>query len=157
MDESIVRGGRVAPGAGEARWVGGECLTLKVRGVDSQGAVAIVESTVQPGYAPPLHIHLHESEAFYILEGEFVFTIGDQEIPAPAGSLISVPRGRLHRFRNAGSAPGKMLIVFWPAVAFEDFVAEVGTPQQLTEPPDVARLAAAATRHGIVVPPQEGL
>ena len=53
MDESIVRGGRVAPGAGEARWVGGECLTFKVRGVDSQGAVAIVESTVQPGYAPP--------------------------------------------------------------------------------------------------------
>jgi len=31
----------------------------------------LLEQQVPPGGGPPLHVHRHETEIFYILEGEF--------------------------------------------------------------------------------------
>ena len=153
MTESMVRGGHVAPEEGEALWIGGEHLTIKVRGADTAGAVALLEDTVEPGYGPPPNIHLHENEAFYVISGEFTFTVGDDTITAPAGTVAIVPKGQLHTFQNVGTEPGKLLAVVWPAMAFEAFVSEVGTPEPPTGPPDIEKLLQAAARHGIAVPP----
>ena len=153
MTEDRVRGEDDAPGEGEALWIGGERLAFKVRGADTAGALAILEDTVQPGYGPPPHIHLHENEAFYVVSGEFTFTVDDQTIAAPAGTVAMVPREQLHTFQNVGTEPGKLLAVVWPAVAFEAFVNEVGTPEPPTGPPDIEKLLQAAARHGISVPP----
>ena len=87
-----------------------------------------------PGYGPPPHIHLHESETVYVVAGEFTFTIGDQALAAPAGTTISVPRGRRHAFRNVGEEAGRLLMTHWPAVAFEGFVAELGRPEPPSAP-----------------------
>jgi mannose-6-phosphate isomerase-like protein (cupin superfamily) len=143
--------GIVASGAGEVRCIGGECLTLKVRGADTDRALAVLEDTVQPGYGPPPHIHLYENESFYVLEGEFAFTLDDEKVSAPAGTTVNVPKGHVHTFQNIGSTPGRLLAIVWPAVAFEAFVAEVGTPKP--GPPDIAKLLDAAARHGIEIPP----
>ena len=153
MTEERTGGARVAPGEEEALWIGGECLTFKLRGADTGGAIALLEDTVQPGYGPPPHSHLHENEVFYVLSGEFTFTVDDQTIAAPAGTVAMVPMGRLHTFQNVGTEPGKLLAVVWPAVAFEGFVSEVGTPEPPTGPPDIEKLLQAAARHGISVPP----
>jgi mannose-6-phosphate isomerase-like protein (cupin superfamily) len=153
MTEHELQGAHVAPGEGEALWIGGECLAFKLPGADTAGAVALLEDTVQPGYGPPPHIHLHENEVFYVLSGEFTFTVDDQTIAAPVGTVATVPRGVLHTFQNVGAEPGKLLAVVWPAVAFEAFVSEVGTPEPPAGPPDIEKLLQAAARHGIAVPP----
>lgn len=153
MTEHQVQGAHVAPGEGEALWIGGERIAFKLRGADTAGAVALLEDTVQPGYGPPPHIHLHENEVFYVLAGDFTFTVDDQTIAAPVGTVATVPRGVLHTFQNVGSEPGKLLAVVWPAVAFEGFVDEVGTAEPPTGPPDIEKLLQAAARHGISVPP----
>jgi mannose-6-phosphate isomerase-like protein (cupin superfamily) len=145
----------VPPGEGEAYWVGGEHLTFKVRGADTDQAVALLEDTVQPGYGPPPHIHLHENEAFYVLAGEFTFTLGERTMPAPPGTLLTVPKGQLHTFQNVGATPGRLLALVWPAVAFEGFVAEVGSTEPPSGPPDLEKLLAAAKKYGIAVPPPE--
>ena len=148
-----MNGTTVAAGAGEGRWIGGERIVLKVRGAQTGQALAFLEDTVQPGYAPPPHIHLEENEIFYVLEGTFTFSLGDKTIDAPPGTLVSVSKGTLHTFQNVGDAPGKLLAVVWTAVAFENFVAEAGTPEPLSGPPDIEFLLAAAERNGIIVPP----
>ncbi len=153
MTEDRARGTQIAPGEEEALWIGGECFAFKLRGADTAGAIALLEDTVQPGYGPPPHIHLHENEAFYVLSGEFTFTVDEQTIAAPAGTVAMVPRGQLHTFQNVGTEPGKLLAVVWPAVAFEAFVSEVGTSEPPTGPPDIEKLLQAAARHGISVPP----
>ena len=110
---------------------------------------------MQPGYGPPPHLHLHENEAFYVVAGEFTFTLGDRTVDAPPGSLPTVPKGQLHAFRNVGAAPCRLVAMIWPAVAFEGFVAEAGTPEPPTGPPDLEKLLAATAKYGIAVPPPE--
>jgi hypothetical protein len=58
-------------------------------------------------------------------------------------------------FRNVGTTPSRLVAMIWPAVAFEGFVTEAGTPEPLAGPPDLEKLLAAATKHGIVVPPPD--
>jgi len=150
-------GAHIPPGVGEAYWIGGEHITFKVRGAQTGGAVAFIEDEVQPGYGPPPHIHLHENEVFYVMAGEFTFTLGERTVAAPPGSLLTVPKGQLHTFQNVGTTPGRLVAMIWPAVAFEGFVTEAGTPEPPTGPPDLEKLLAAATKHGIVVPaPEQG-
>jgi mannose-6-phosphate isomerase-like protein (cupin superfamily) len=93
MAADELAGAHIPPGAGEAYWVGGEHITFKVRGAQTGGTVALIEDEVQPGYGPPPHLHLHENEAFYVVAGEFTFTLGDRTVEAPPGSLLTVPQG----------------------------------------------------------------
>lgn len=55
-----------------------------------------------PGTGPRLHRHPY-AEVFVILEGNLVFTVGEETIPASAGQIIVVPPGTPHKFVNAGS------------------------------------------------------
>jgi mannose-6-phosphate isomerase-like protein (cupin superfamily) len=61
------------------------------------------------------HVHADEDDAFYILEGELVFTFGDEPAVAPPGTFVLVPPGVRHGFRNAGDIPVRMLNIHAPA------------------------------------------
>ena len=87
------------------------------------------------------------------MAGDFPFTLENRIIEAPTDTLVTVPKGQLHTFRNRGTTPGRLVAMIWPAVAFEGFVTEAGTPQPPTGPPDILKLLAAAEKFGIVVPP----
>jgi oxalate decarboxylase/phosphoglucose isomerase-like protein (cupin superfamily) len=86
-----------------------------------------------------------------VAEGRFAFTLGNRTVELTAGGFVTVPKSELHCFRNVGEARGRLVVTVWPAVAFEQFVAEVGTCEP--GPVDIPRLRAAATKHGIEVPP----
>ncbi len=155
MATDELAGTHVPPGAGEAYWIGGEHITFKVRGAQTGGTVALIEDEVQPGYGPPPHLHRDKHEAFYVVAGDFTFTLGDRTVEAPPGTLVTVPKGQLHTFHNRGVTPGRLVAMIWPAVAFEGFVVEAGTVDPQTGPPDLAKLLAAAAKYGIEVPPPE--
>jgi quercetin dioxygenase-like cupin family protein len=76
---------------------------------------------------PPLHIHPHTDEAFYIADGELTFQLGDQEVVAGAGAFVFVPRGMLHTARNSGAGPMRGLLLLSPGGA-EHIVQPVETP-----------------------------
>ena len=66
---------------------------------------------------PPLHIHPDTDEAFYIADGELTFSLGNQEVVAPAGSFVFVPRGIVHTARNSGSGPMRGMLILSPGSA----------------------------------------
>src|SRR5436190_14094106 len=74
-------------GSGEGKVVGvlRDQSTFKVTSEETGGAYAILEQKIPPGHGPPLHVHRHETEIFYVLEGEFEITIGEQKVTAAAG------------------------------------------------------------------------
>ena len=100
------------------------------------------------------HRHHHEDEAWYILDGELSFWLGEEQCTATAGAFVFGPRMIEHHFR-VDSAEARFLLLLTPA-GFEDFTRACGSPATaLTMPPpdlevrDVERLAAAAAAHGL--------
>ena len=61
---------------------------------ESHGAYVVIVGTFPAGQpAPPLHVHPHTDEAFYVADGDATFRLGDRELPVTAGGLVFVPRG----------------------------------------------------------------
>ena len=85
------------PGEGRTIAVVGDVYRFLATGDDTNGKYAMWEAIVPPGGGPPPHVHSREEEAFYILEGEITFQIGDKRIVATAGMFANVTQYRLLR------------------------------------------------------------
>ncbi|MEJ7609317.1 MAG: cupin domain-containing protein [Bryobacteraceae bacterium] len=59
-----------------------------------------------------------------MLEGEFVFQVGEEKFRAKSGSSVFGPRQVPHSFLSVGKIPGKMIIAFEPAGEMEAFFVE---------------------------------
>jgi mannose-6-phosphate isomerase-like protein (cupin superfamily) len=68
-----------------------------------------------PGRELEAHVHPDEDDAFYIVEGELTFVIGDETVAAAPGTFVLVPPGVEHGFRNDGEDPVRMLNIHAPA------------------------------------------
>jgi mannose-6-phosphate isomerase-like protein (cupin superfamily) len=60
------------------------------------------------------HVHEEEDDAFYILEGEMIFTVEGRDVAAPPGTFVLVAPGTEHAFRNKGATPVRMLNIHAP-------------------------------------------
>jgi quercetin dioxygenase-like cupin family protein len=63
------------------------------------------------------HVHPDEDDAFYVLEGELTFLLGEEglEVLAGPGTFVLVPPGTRHGFTNRTDAPVRMLNIHAPA------------------------------------------
>lgn len=114
-------------GKGEQLWLlGGELLTVRVSGGETDGRLAVVEHLSRGGFATPLHAQPQEEETFYILEGELTFVVDGNEERAGAGSLVLVPAGAAHAFRVEGEQ-ARFLSFHTPA-GHERFYRAAGAP-----------------------------
>jgi quercetin dioxygenase-like cupin family protein len=106
----------LGPGEGEhiRNSVGGP-VTFKLRGEQTNGQLTVFENVVPSGGGPPLHVHAHEDECWYVLEGELRFQLGGRFGRAPRGSFVFVPRGTGHCFQNVGAEDARVLVMFTPA------------------------------------------
>jgi len=88
--------------------------TVLLRSEQSDDHVSAIEIAVPAGWpGPPLHHHDFD-EAFYVLEGELTFQLGDRLITAGAGTLTFAPRGSHHTLANLADGPARYLLVCTP-------------------------------------------
>ena len=97
----------------------GDEFTCKVSTKDTNGDLYIFESSRDKKGGPPLHYHYEQDEWWYILEGEFLFRIGEQTFEAKAGDSFFGPRMIPHAFAKINDGPARMLIAFQPAGKME--------------------------------------
>jgi mannose-6-phosphate isomerase-like protein (cupin superfamily) len=64
-----------------------------------------------PRLIAPRHLHRHDDEAWYVLEGILRVQVGEDEVEAHAGSAVFVPRGTPHTYWNPGPGPVRYLLV----------------------------------------------
>ena len=155
MTLNIAPGGYLLDdGSGEALWFSGGLLTYKTTGDQTSGNLAVAEVRAPRDSGSPSHRHHREDEAWYILEGELTFWLGDEQRAASEGAFVFGPRMVEHRFR-VDSAEARFLLLLTPA-GFEDFTRTCGSSATaLTLPPpdlperDIQFLAAAARNHGL--------
>jgi quercetin dioxygenase-like cupin family protein len=152
------------PSQGEALWVLGGLYTFKAVAGETDGGCTAIEVRAPEGYAIPVHFHEQEGEGFYVAEGEVTFFLGKDTVRARSGSFAYAPRSLEHAFRF--ETPDARLMVFLAPCngSHEGLFRDLGEPASRPEippppegPPDVARLAEIAARHGtrIVGPPPE--
>jgi quercetin dioxygenase-like cupin family protein len=105
-----------------------------LRSEQSAGAVSASEVSSSAGFAgPPLHRHDFD-EAFYVLEGELTFQLGDERFTRTAGELAFAPRGVPHTYANHSNADARALIVCTPA-GFERYFARMAAERDGVDPP----------------------
>ena len=138
-------------------WVTGLQVRILLGNEQTNNQFAVAEITAHPGDFVPPHTHDPEDEMFYVLEGEVEFDVPGGPITAMPGTLVHVPRGVFHGFRNASESDAKVLDLHTPG-GFEKFFAEAGTPWpdlSVAPPPgawvDVPRFIQIANKHGMEV------
>jgi quercetin dioxygenase-like cupin family protein len=142
-------------GTGRMYWGPGDLYTFLVTGEETGGAYFAMKALVPPGGGPPPHIHRREDETFYVLDGDVTFRLGSETIVAGPGDFVSVPRGIVHNFHNAGTKTALLVLTFTPAGIekfFEETLERALDPAQAPpEPPEAvaARYAAAAPKYEI--------
>lgn len=143
------------PGEGEALWFMGMLATVKASSEGTGGRVAVIEHTGPHNSGSPLHVHHHEDEWFYVLEGGLTIWVDGQVISAPAGTFAFAPKNLPHTFTVSAPAGARFLLVTEPA-GFESFMRSGAEPAgALTLPPppsglpEVQRMATLAAKYGI--------
>jgi len=135
------------PGEGRKLQIRNEIVFVKLAGEETGGACAVMESWTPPGGGPPLHRHTREDESFYVLEGEYEFTVDGQIVRASAGSFVFGPRGIPHSFKNIGAKQARILALIQPAGLEKLF--EEASELLRGGKADPAQMAALSARYGI--------
>ena len=75
----------------------------------TEGKISVILAAHQPGEGPPDHLHHSQEECFYVIEGTYEMTAGNESRMVGAGTIVYLPRGVVHRFKNVGTTVARML------------------------------------------------
>jgi quercetin dioxygenase-like cupin family protein len=78
--------------------------------------VAMIGAMPADEESPPLHVHPHTDEAFYVAEGELTLQLGIGR-SSRGRDRSSSSRGMVHTARNSGSGPMRGLLLVSPGGA----------------------------------------
>ncbi|GAA3585923.1 cupin domain-containing protein [Nonomuraea rosea] len=155
MDGVVIR----SAGEGPATWAMESLFERLASGEETGGTLGVSLITQPPGVATPLHVHTHEAEAFYLLDGTMTYQAGEVRHELSAGSFIYLPSGIPHAFRVTGAIPVRFLGLTVPGglMALYD---EVGAPARERRLPgrdatpaeeEIRRWNEVAPRYGLRV------
>lgn len=143
-------------------WFFNSLVRIHVSSADGVDGLSVVEHRVPTRDSPPMHIHTTEDEVFHLLEGEFTFHLGGQEMGRKAGDVVFVPRGVPHTYIVL-SAGGARFTTTTPHSDFELYIRALSRPAERMELPPIgeptpemmAAVEVAARAHNlqIVGPP----
>lgn len=122
---------------GETHSLGYSRILFKAVPRETNGNLLMIEHKNLMKGGPPRHLHLHQEEWFYVMEGEVLFQVGDSRRTLRAGESILGPRGIPHAFAGVGETPAHMLIAFTPAGKMEEFFRYVAVPDGPKLAPEV--------------------
>ncbi|MDQ4040597.1 MAG: cupin domain-containing protein [Actinomycetota bacterium] len=136
-------------GEGERLWfAGGGLFTMKASAAETNEAFVLLEDRVVRGKTTPMHLHPHEDEMIYVLDGELLVDMDGERHRIGKGGLFVAPRGVPHAFLVT-SETAHLLGLQTPGTgeAFYRAVSEPAASEADAErPPDFARLREAAER-----------
>jgi mannose-6-phosphate isomerase-like protein (cupin superfamily) len=137
------------PDGGEIIELGPARIRILEDGSTTGHRLGLAEIVLAPYTAgPPQHRHARHDEGFYVVSGTAVFTVGETEHRAPAGTLVMVPPGAPHTFANLGGEPLVMINTFTPDLYvqyFRDLKSMVAAAGPLTPAATIEVMSRYAT------------
>jgi mannose-6-phosphate isomerase-like protein (cupin superfamily) len=121
-------------------------ILVRASGQSTGGALSLFEE-LPPMIDTPRHVHANEDELFYVLEGEHVIEVGDEEHRVAPGGAVFAPRGVPHAQRRVVPGEGRLLIMTVPG-GFDGFFRDLAAADAAGAlGPDA--YAAASQKYGI--------
>lgn len=144
-------------GSGPTYWTGFP-NTIRVHGKDTDGAFTLIELRIPAGYTGVPHIHHNEHQTDHILRGELVFTVGDEEIVATAGTVVHCPKDVPHAFSNRTEEEAVVMDWLHPAGFDEFMMRSAPLLEDPDNPPemDMSQAMELAPDYGLEFLPPEG-
>lgn len=75
---------------------------------------------LQPGQVQQPHTHAGQDKFYYVVEGEGLFWLGEEQVRADVGTVVWAPAGLVHGVQNAGSSQLILLVGIAPAPHHEN-------------------------------------
>jgi quercetin dioxygenase-like cupin family protein len=123
-------------------------LDVKVSSKDTNGELTVFEQTgFTPKGGPPLHIHLFQDEMFYVIEGDYLFQVGEETYKLKSGDTIFLPREVPHAFAQL-TEKGRMVLSFQPSGKMEEFFKKTSL---WTRPPTKEEIVQVFEEHDMKV------
>ena len=129
----------VGPGDGQLL---GRTTVVKVTSEQTNGALAVVETTLAPKGLIEQHVHANDVW-IYVLAGEVGVLVGDEIATGGQGSWLLKPRDIPHAMWNPASVPARVMEVLTPAGTENYFIEGAGIESQ-------EAFDEMAARYGIV-------
>ncbi|GAB3950457.1 hypothetical protein GCM10028805_28540 [Spirosoma harenae] len=120
---------------------------VKISGKDTNGQLAVFEYIGNQKVGPSLHIHHDQDEMFSIIEGEYLFQVGNEKFTVKAGDTVFAPRGIPHSWIQL-SERGKQVYMVQPAGNLEEFFLKMN---ELKGPPSEELSQKMHKEHGMTV------
>ena len=124
---------------GQAYWFLNNLSIVKATSASTGGSFSLTWDRSWPGHATPYHLHQVEDEAFWVLEGEFMFICDGIKMVVKPGGYVFLPRGIPHGIRVISSVPATKLVMAMPGNGFQGMMMEMGVPaaELVLPPPEV--------------------
>ena len=117
----------IQPGSGtELKSLG---VTHKLTSAQTGGAYYLCEAVFGPESGSPLHIHHHEDEVIHVLEGEIEIRLDGDNLHAPLGGIVHLPKNIPHALQNPLKTPLRIMVHAIPG-GLEHYFDEVDTALQ---------------------------
>jgi len=117
---------------------------IALLGEETNQQLSMRVQEILPGQSTPLHIHHEQAETFYVMQGEFRFRAGDQEVDGQPGITVHIPKGVPHCFAYLGrEASGQLISVLTPGI-HDGFIRDIPEAQKSGVSPEALADIAAA-------------
>jgi len=113
--------------AGEGQPMSWFTAAFQLKASDKQ--LGAMELTASPGVEPPMHMHRHEDEYYYVLEGAVSFHVGAENYRCGVGSFVFLPREMPHTF-TIETPTARLLLLNAPGGFERMFELAPSTPQE---------------------------
>jgi quercetin dioxygenase-like cupin family protein len=145
LSDRAIKGFKISAGEGryhghiKLKGVNVNVLDVKISGKDTNGDLAIFEQTsLSPKRGTPLHVHPDQDEIFQILDGEYLFQVGQDKYRLKTGDNIFLPRKVPHAWTQV-SERGRMTVIVQPAGKLEEFFVTMASLTKDPTPTELAR------------------
>lgn len=146
----------VPPGGGRHLDLGNFQAEVLATSAQTDGHFSLLQTQSEPPqFGPPLHLHRDAAEAFYVLEGEYLMLIEEEQTHCPPGTFVYVPRATPHTFKVVSSGPAKKLNLFSPAAMTQFFEEFAGAEATGSATPDLLAEIAARSHMEVLGPVPE--
>jgi quercetin dioxygenase-like cupin family protein len=103
----------------------GELFDREDRTITIKGAVpelSALEIAFDPSFVVDPHEHDDHVDAFWVLDGEVEFTVGEAAVRAGADTFVEAPPDSRHGFANPGTRRARVLNLHGPDAGFADWI-----------------------------------